>query len=309
MKVGVVGLGNMGSLIAGSLVRAGLETSVYDVRPEAVDALAAQGARGTGSVKELAGQADTVAVVVLNEAQVDLVADDVASVGAPRRLVVHSTVTPAFVQRLAARMAPQQVTVLDAPVAGGLARARTGDLTVTVGGDDADVAALAPVFDAIGRQIFHVGPPGAGSAAKLAVNYLTIAGYTLQMEAMEFARAYGLSEDSLSSVLTTSNADSRAVRTWGVQDRVRRSGSPGTAPVDYMMRKDLVSFATAAGTAGFVAPMAGVAAETIVGRLAERDRHLDSLGEVEPIPRCSVCTLELIPPFRAEGVHPECRGA
>jgi 3-hydroxyisobutyrate dehydrogenase-like beta-hydroxyacid dehydrogenase len=309
MKIGIVGLGNMGKLISGAIVRAGFETYVFDIRPKAVEELVSQGGHGTDSVKELAEKADVIGVVVLNELQVENVADEVSAVGQPRHLVVHSTVTPAFVQGLAERLAPAGISVLDAPVAGGLARARTGDLTVMIGGADTDVEKLSAVFDAFGREIFHVGPPGAGSAAKLSVNFMTIASYVLQLEAMNFAKAYGLTEDSLSTVLTTSNADSRAVRTWGVQDRLRRSVPAGTTPAQQVMKKDLSSFATAAGRAGLVSPLAAVAAETLLPRVEERDAYLDDLGEVETIPRCSACGQELIPPFRDSGVHPECARA
>ena len=306
MKIGIVGLGNMGRLIAAAIVRAGFETYVYDIRPDAVAELAEQGGHATSSVKELAEQAEVIGIVVLNEAQVREVAGEVSALGQPRRLVIHSTVTPAFVAGLAEEFAPAGISVLDAPVAGGLARARTGDLTVMVGGSGADIEELAPVFDAFGREVFHVGPAGAGSAAKLSVNFMTIAGYALQMEAMDFARAHGLSEDALSAVLTTSNADSRAVRTWGIQDRLRRTVVPGTTPAPQVMKKDLSSFATAAGRAGLVLPLSAVAAETLLPRIAERDAYLDGLGDLPVIPRCTACGQELIPPFREAGVHPEC---
>lgn len=308
MKVGVIGLGNMGEQIATAIARAGFETHVYDLRPEAVAKLVESGAQAATSVSEVVQRVDVVDVVVLDEEQVAAVADEVAAAGSPRTLVIHSTVTPRFVRELAKRLVAAQVSVVDATVAGGVTRARTGDLTVMVGGDDAVVAGLSGIFDAIGREVFHVGPAGAGSAVKLAVNFMTIAGYALQMEAMEFVRAYGLTEDALSAVLATSSADSRAVRTWGVQDRIRRTGAAGTTPAHLVMRKDVSSFATAGGQAGVVLPMATVAAETLLAKVARRDEYLDGLGDVQPIPRCAKCTLELIPPFRDAGVHPECAG-
>jgi 3-hydroxyisobutyrate dehydrogenase-like beta-hydroxyacid dehydrogenase len=307
MNVGIVGLGNMGEQIAAALIRAGLETYVYDIRPESVQKLVQIGARAANSVKELAEQVEVVGVVVLNEEQVSSVADEVASVGLPRTLVIHSTVTPLYVQELAERLGAQQVDVVDAAVAGGVARARTGDLTVMVGGTDDAVAGVSDLFDAIGRDIFHVGPAGAGSAVKLAVNFMTIGGYALQMEAMEFVRGHGLTEDALSAVLTTSSADSRAVRTWGFQDRLRRTAAPGTAPSHMVMRKDIASFATAGARLGLLMPLATVAAETLLPKVDARDRYLDEMGDMPPVPRCVVCTLELIPPFRDAGVHPECK--
>ncbi|PHV66179.1 NAD(P)-dependent oxidoreductase [Williamsia muralis] len=307
MKVGIIGLGNMGEQIARAIARAGFKTHLYDVRPETVERLASEeNMVGCSSVKELAQESDAIGVVVLNEAQVASVADEVVATGLPRTLIIHSTVTPAFVQELAAAVAPAGVKVIDATVAGGVARAKTGQLTVMVGGDDATVGSVREVLEAIARDVFVVGPAGAGSAMKLAVNFMTISSYALEMEAMEFVRAHGISEDALSSVLTTSSADSRAVRTWGFHDRLRRSAPPGTAPSQVVMRKDVSSFARAGARAGSLMPLATIAAETLLPKIAERDAYLDSLGEIDAVPRCARCTLELIPPFREAGAHPEC---
>ena len=305
MKIGVVGLGNMGEQIAAALIRAGHEVTVFDIRAEAVERLVAGGALAAESIKTLAEQVDVVSVVVLNELQVSAVATDVASVGQPRTLVIHSTVTPAYVQELARTYACEGIDVVDATVAGGVSRARTGDLTVMVGGEDPVVARLSPLFDAIGREVFHVGPAGAGSAVKLTVNFMTIGSLALEMEAMAFARSYGLSEDDVSTVLTTSSADSRGVRTWGFHDRLRRAAADGTTPPHEVMKKDLSSFALAGGRAGVLLPLATVAAETLLGKVADRDRYLDTAG-LEPAARCERCGLELIAPFRAAGLHPEC---
>jgi 3-hydroxyisobutyrate dehydrogenase-like beta-hydroxyacid dehydrogenase len=305
MKIGVIGLGNMGEQIAAALLRANHEVTVFDIRPEAVQRLVASGARAAESVKALAEQVDVASIVVLNEEQVSAVAADIGTVGNRVTLVIHSTVTPGFVQALAAESARERIDVVDATVAGGVARARTGDLTVMVGGDDAVVRRLAPLFDAIGREVFHVGPAGAGSAVKLAVNYMTIGTFALQMEAMDFVRSYGLTEDALSSVLVTSSADSRSVRTWGFLDRLRRTATVGTAAPQLVMRKDIASFAVAGAQNGLLLPLATVAAETLLQKVDARDRFLDEAG-YEPAPRCATCSLELVAPYREAGVHPEC---
>jgi 3-hydroxyisobutyrate dehydrogenase-like beta-hydroxyacid dehydrogenase len=305
MKIGVVGLGNMGEQIAAALLRAGHEVTVFDIRLEAVEKLVSTGARAAESVEALTEQVDVISVVVLNEEQVSGVAADVVAAGKPATLVIHSTVTPGFVQALAEASGRDGIDVVDATVAGGVARARTGDLTVMVGGDDAVVHRLSPLFDAIGREVFHVGPAGAGSAVKLAVNYMTIGTFALQMEAMEFARSYGLTEDALSSVLATSSADSRSVRTWGFHDRLRRTAAAGTAAPQLVMKKDVTSFAVAGARNGLLLPLATVAAETLLGKVDARDRFLDEAG-YEFAPRCPECSLELIAPYREAGVHPEC---
>jgi 3-hydroxyisobutyrate dehydrogenase-like beta-hydroxyacid dehydrogenase len=268
-----------------------------------------RGAKACGSVAELAGLVDVVGVVVLNEAQVRNVVEQVVAVGHARTVIIHSTVTPAFVQALGTDPDFRNLAIVDAAVAGGVARAKTGDLTVMIGGSDEIVSAVWPIFDAIGRELFHCGPAGAGSAVKLAVNFMTMSSYNLMLEATDFARAYGIDEDDLITVLTTSSADSKQIRAWGLQDRIRRNNPPGTTPAALVFEKDLSSFASAAGQAGLVLPLASVAATTTVRRIERRDTYLDSLGAAyTPAPRCSVCTLELAAPFREAGVHPECAG-
>jgi 3-hydroxyisobutyrate dehydrogenase-like beta-hydroxyacid dehydrogenase len=307
VKVGIVGLGNMGEQIAAAIVRAGIETYAYDVRLEPARALEERGAKACASVAELAGLVDVVCVVVLNEAQVRDVVDQIVAQGHAHTVVIHSTVTPAFVQALESDPALGGLAIVDAAVAGGVARAKTGDLTVMIGGTDETVSSVWPIFDAIGRELFHCGPAGAGSAVKLAVNFMTMSSYNLMLEATEFTRAYGIDEDDLITVLTTSSADSKQIRAWGLQDRIRRNNPPGTTPSAVVFEKDLSSFAAAAGHGGLVLPLASVAASTTVRRIERRDTFLDSLGDdYSPPPRCAVCTLELAAPFREAGVHPEC---
>ncbi|MFC8826907.1 NAD(P)-dependent oxidoreductase [Streptomyces sp. NPDC057137] len=305
--VGVVGLGNMGAAIAQAVIAGGLPTLVHDIRPEAVADLVAAGALAAGSADAVCRDADIICVVVLNEAQVSEVADHLTGLDADgKTFVVHSTVTPLFMRQLADRLAGHHVEVVDATVAGGVAKARTGELTVMVGGSDSAVSTIRPVLDSIGKEIFHVGAVGAGSAMKLIVNFTTMSTYALHLEAMELAQAYGLEEDAVTSVLVKSSADSKAIRTWGFHDRIRRNQPPGTAPVGTVMLKDLSAAATAAGQRGLVLPLASVAASTIVAKLAARDEWLDSLGEPVPIPRCDVCGLELAAPYRGLGRHGDC---
>jgi 3-hydroxyisobutyrate dehydrogenase-like beta-hydroxyacid dehydrogenase len=306
LRVGYVGVGTMGAPMAHAVLRAGIPTTVFDVRSEAVVDLVAAGAAKADSVEQLCKSVDVVCVVVVDERQVQSVADVVAESGGAKTLVIHSTVTPAFVASLAERLSGVGIDVVDASVAGGVGRARTGDLTVMVGGDGAAVARVAPVFDAIGREIFHGGPAGAGAALKLAVNFTTMASYELHLEATQLGAAYGLPEDLLMTVLSTSNADSRGVHTWGFHDRVRRNAAPGTAPTADLFYKDLSSTVRAAAERGVILPIAATAAATVHAKLAERDAFLDSLGEVADVPRCATCGVELAAPFRAAGKHPEC---
>jgi 3-hydroxyisobutyrate dehydrogenase-like beta-hydroxyacid dehydrogenase len=307
LKVGVVGLGNMGAPIAKTLVRAGFPVTGFDIRAEAVAELVEAGADGAGQIEDLVSSVDVVSTVVVTEDQVRDVAAAMARTS-PRAdtFVIHSTVTPAFVQALAAEMSNVNIGVVDASVAGGIARARTGDLTVMAGGDDAAFERARPVLEAISSELFHCGASGAGAVTKLVVNYLTIGTYLLQLEAMQLAASYGLDEDAITAVVSTSNADSRGIRTWGYHDRTRRaSASAGTASPAELMHKDLRSLVLAAHHKGLDLPLADLAARRVIEALRDRDTSLKENPRPE-VPTCKICGIELAAPFRAGGVHPEC---
>src|SRR5581483_5244019 len=187
MRVGFVGLGNMGGAMAVNVARAGHEVVLYDVREEAVAAVVerAPTARAAASLAEAAHDADVVGVMVVDDEQVEAVAlgpdglVDRAPAGAV--VAVHSTVHPATVQRVAqaARAAGRGVDVLDAPVSGGVQGARDATLCIMVGGDRVAFERARPVFECAGNFVLHLGDVGAGLAAKLARNligYVTLLG-------------------------------------------------------------------------------------------------------------------------------------
>jgi 3-hydroxyisobutyrate dehydrogenase-like beta-hydroxyacid dehydrogenase len=185
MKVAYVGLGNMGAPMAQHAARAGHQLAVFDVRPDAMEPLAELGARRCGSAAEAAAGAEVVCVTVLDDAQVEAVltgSDGVFAGADPDTVVaVHSTVHPETIHSVA-RQAPAAVTVLDAPISGGVKGARAATLCVMVGGPTDAFTRARPVFDAVGDLVVHLGERGAGLAAKLARN---LVGYVTMLAAQE----------------------------------------------------------------------------------------------------------------------------
>jgi 3-hydroxyisobutyrate dehydrogenase len=163
------------------------------------------------------------------------------------------------------------------------------------------------MLEAIGESLFHVGPPGAGMAAKLVNNVIAISGYTAQLEAMQLAAAYGLDEDAVTSFVAVSWGDCRHIRTWGRMDRRRRERAAADAGAYVRMSRDLLNAVDAAKARGVEMPMVAAAAEILPNTLRERDQELDRRGPMTPPPRCTVCNIELAAPFRAAGTHPDCR--
>jgi 3-hydroxyisobutyrate dehydrogenase-like beta-hydroxyacid dehydrogenase len=215
MRVAWIGLGNMGQPMAGLVLGAGHEVVAFDVRPAALDALVARGARASRSPADAAADVDAVCLAVLDGPQVESVttgADGVFATARPGTVVaVHSTVHPATVHRVAAA-APGGVTVVDAPISGGVHGARAGTLCDMVGGPEAAFARIRPVLDAVGDLVLHLGARGAGLAAKLARN---LVGYVTMLGAQEgraLAAAAGTDAGQLARILEHTGALSPMMR-------------------------------------------------------------------------------------------------
>lgn len=215
MRVGFVGVGNMGGPMARNALRAGHDLHVFDVREDALPTLREAGAHVCGSPAEAAALADVVCVAVLDGPQVDRVVggtDGVFAGAQPGTVVaVHSTVHPSTVHAAAER-APAGVEVLDAPISGGVKGARGATLCVMVGGPTAAFERARPVFAAVGDLVLHLGDRGAGLAAKLARN---LVGYVSMLAAQEgrlLAAAAGTDLDQLNQILEHTGALSPMMR-------------------------------------------------------------------------------------------------
>ena len=305
--VGVVGLGDMGAAIAAAVLQK-FPLVAFDIRQVAVEKLAAAGARGARSVEEVAQLSDIVIVVVVDDRQVtEVVGQILRNPGRTRSVVISSTVLPGTCMSLAEQAKAVGLTVVDAPVSGGAEKAQQGIITVLVGGEDAAVETCWPVLSSFGKDLFHLGPIGAGSAGKLITNLLTLGGNMLQLEAMQFAAAHGITEDAVTAFLPLTTADSRGMRTWGRYDRMRRSHTLAGTPAMYdIFAKDMKVAAKAAGQRGVVLPIVSAISAMIIEKAQARDEYLAAQGPTDPIPRCRICTLELAYPFREAGMHPEC---
>ena len=200
-RVGFIGLGNQGKPIAANLVAAGFETAVFDVAPAPVAELAAKGAKAAGSAREVAARADVVCICVPEDRhvrEVVLGADGVLA-GAARGAVIaiHSTILPETAQALAAQATPRGVTVLDACVTGGAARATQKQLTYLVGGPAEALEKARPVLEVSAVKIIHAGELGNGAKLKLCLNLITYIQWAAAFESFALAKAVGLPQELL----------------------------------------------------------------------------------------------------------------
>ena len=210
MQVGFVGTGTMGHPMAANVIAAGHGLAVHDVVPGATARLVDAGAVDTGSPAAAASGADVVLLSLPGPAEVRSAVTGpdgvLAAEPLPPIVVDLSTNSPGTVAELAERCAALGVTFVDAPVSGGVARAETGTLAVLVGADPETLEAIQPVLTAIGREILHVGPCGAGTIAKIVNNQLFLAGAVAVQEAYVLGAALGMSPTDLHHVVAASSA-------------------------------------------------------------------------------------------------------
>ncbi|MFT3785796.1 MAG: NAD(P)-dependent oxidoreductase [Tepidisphaeraceae bacterium] len=205
MNIGYLGLGIMGSAMAANLLRAGHSVTVWNRTTSKTSPLAKLGASVGDSPADVASKVQVLCINVTDTPDVEtlLFGKQGVAAGAKRGLVVvdHSTISPDATRDFAKRLKKQGVTLLDAPVSGGDVGARNGTLSIMVGGDAKVFDRAKPVLEAVGKNILHVGPSGAGQACKacnqIAV-LLTLAGVS---EAIAFARSLKLDVNKMLDVV------------------------------------------------------------------------------------------------------------
>jgi len=213
-KVAVVGLGAMGSRIAGRLIAAGNDVVVWNRDHTKTEPLTQAGATSAETPAAAAGRAEVVITMVSNPAALRSVTEgeDGVIAGAEDGTVIvqMSTVGPAPVLQLASAL-PPEIGLLDAPVLGSTAEAEAGSLHIFVGGDDELVERWSPLLSTLG-QVHQVGPVGAGSAAKLVANSTLVGLIGMLGEALALARTVGLPDEVAFDVLATTALGAQAER-------------------------------------------------------------------------------------------------
>ena len=181
MKVGFIGLGNMGGSMAYNTLKGGFDLVVHDLRREAATPHVEAGATWADTPSQVAEASDIVFTSLPGPTEVEAVAlgeDGLAQSMARGKVYFDlSTNSPAVIRRIHQTLAAQGIHVLDAPVSGGPVGARTRNLAIWVGGDKEVYERCKPVLDAIGDKAYYVGPIGCGAIAKLVHN---CTGYILQ---------------------------------------------------------------------------------------------------------------------------------
>jgi 3-hydroxyisobutyrate dehydrogenase-like beta-hydroxyacid dehydrogenase len=237
VTVAVVGLGAMGSRIAARLLDAGYDVIVWNRTAEKAKPLVDKGATLADSPADAAAQAEAVIVMVADPAALDSVTADLAGV----TVIQMSTVSPAAVARLASRLPD----LLDAPVLGSISEVESGTLKIFVGGPEPLVEKWMPLLSLLGQPM-HVGPVGAGTAAKLVANTTLVGLIGLLGEALALGEGLGLAREVVFDVLAQTALAQQA-------ERRRPAVEAGDYPPRfalYLARKDAALIVEAAEAAG-----------------------------------------------------------
>jgi 3-hydroxyisobutyrate dehydrogenase len=218
--VGVIGLGSMGGGVARSLLAKKFETHVYDVRPDTVQALVAQGAKAAATPAALGAACGVVVVLVVNAEQTEKVLfgeQGAASAMKAGAVVVSSaTLAPDVAEQLGARLERMGLLMIDAPVSGGAAKAAAGEMTIMASGAPEAFAKCAPVLDAIAAKVYRLGDrPGPGSKVKMINQLLAGVHIAAACEAMALGMRAGADPKTLYEVISNSAGSS-----WMFQNRV-----------------------------------------------------------------------------------------
>ncbi len=217
--VGIVGVGLLGSAVAGVLIHAGFQVVGCDVAPEQIAALAKQGGRPAGSPKEVATLASVVFTVLPTLASVEEAIAGSAGVlegaGADTTILQMSTISPSLAIRLEAATRARGAAFLDTPVSGTSSMVARRDCVVTVGGDRAAFERCLPVLDALAKRVFHVGSCGMGSYLKLVTNLIMGLNGMVLAEGLTLARGAGLDPGQTLEILRHGAAASKILDVRG----------------------------------------------------------------------------------------------
>ncbi len=274
MRIGFIGLGNMGGGMAANLVKAGHQVHAFDLSPDALARAQKAGCTTHAQAGDAVVDADAVVTMLPNGAIVRAVyaGDVLGKAPAGALLIDCSTIDVASARDVAGEAAAGGYRFVDAPVSGGIAAANAGTLTFMVGGAQDDFASAEPVLAAMGKAVIHAGAAGAGQAAKICNNMLLGASMIATCEAFALAQKLGLDLQTFFDISSKSSG-----QCWSMTSYCPVPGVGPVTPADNgyqggfataLMLKDLRLAMQAAGEAGATVPM-GERAEALYAAFAE----------------------------------------
>ena len=271
MKIGFIGLGNMGAPMAANLAKAGHAVTGFDLAAPCPD-----GVVQAKSITEAVRGAEVVITMLPNGAILRAVAEEALAAMTPGAVLCDcSTVDVDSARAVAAQAETAGMGALDAPVSGGVGGATAGTLTFMVGGSDAAFATVKPLFDVMGQKAVHCGASGAGQAAKICNNMILGVTMIATCEAFALADKLGLDRAKMFDVVSTSSGYSWVMNAYcpapgiGPKSPADNGYKPGFAAE--LMLKDLRLSQQAAAGADADTPMGELAAALYARFVEEED--------------------------------------
>ncbi len=251
MKIGFIGLGNVGGKLAGSLLRNGFDLTVRDLDQKTAEPFLAKGAKWADSPRELAENTEVIITCLpspIASANV-MEADDgvIGGLSSGKIWLEMSTTDEAEVKRLAKKVGARGAFSLDSPVSGGCHRAASGNIAIFAGGERSAFERVLPILTVMGRKILHTGPLGSASILKVVTNYLASVHLVALGEAMTTAAKAGIDLNSAYEAIRISSGNSFVHET---ESQVILNGSYDINFTMDLVLKDMSLFEAVAERAG-----------------------------------------------------------
>ena len=251
MKIGFIGLGNVGGKLSGSLLRNNIDLTVHDLNPDLVAKFVAQGAKAGENPAQMMRDCDAVITCLPSPAASAAVMegeDGLLGEISPGKIWMEmSTTDEAEVKRLGEQVLAKGGAAVDCPVSGGCHRAATGNISIFAGCDRATFERILPLLTTMGRRVLHTGDLGSASVLKVMTNYLATANLITCCEALVTAKAAGMDLNTTYEAIKISSGTSFVHET---ESQVILNGSRDISFTMDLVKKDIGLFQEVADRAG-----------------------------------------------------------
>ncbi len=282
MKVGFIGLGNVGAKLSGSLLRNGIDLTVHDLNQDLVAEFVSRGAKQAEGPAQLMRDCEAAITCLPSPAASDAVMQDMlAEVGPGKIWMEMSTTDEAEVKRLGAMVMERGGAAVDCPVSGGCHRAATGNISIFAGCDRETFDRIAPFLKTMGRRILHTGELGSASVLKVVTNYLATANLVTCAEALVTAKAAGMDLNTTYEAIKISSGTSFVHET---ESQVILNGSRDISFTMDLVKKDIGLFQDVADRANVpleISPMLIEIFEDGIKRFGERELSPNIIKRLE----------------------------
>ncbi|MDW4496719.1 NAD(P)-dependent oxidoreductase [Sulfitobacter sp. D35] len=283
MKIGFIGLGNVGGKLCGSLIRNGLEVRVHDLDPALVAAKVAAGAHDGGKPPAMMAACDAVITCLPSPAASAAVLGEMMPEVGPGKIWMEMSTTDADeVRRIGQEVLAAGGAAVDCPVSGGCHRADTGNISIYAGCERDTFERILPLLTVMGRRVLHTGPLGSASVLKVMTNYLATANLLTLCEALTVMKASGVDLGTAFEAISISSGTSFVHET---ESKLILSGARDVNFTMDLVQKDIGLFQKLADDAGVPLEISPLLIEIIAdgqrryGERAQSDRIIERLEE------------------------------